>query len=142
MTTLLTDPFRALLALQRSLDHTMDSPWLAPTTSARGSYPLVNIFQQGDDFVLVAELPGVRKEDLDLQVHGNALYVSGVKPAPHGEGGVKVHRRERVSGAFNRVINFPVDIDADGVKAECRDGILAIFVPRATHERPRRVTIV
>ena len=141
MATRLSDPFRALLALQGALDAVRDSSWLGAATSAGGSYPPINVFSQGDDYVLIAELPGVHKKDLDLEVEGNQLRLSGTKAALYGDD-VSVHRRERTSGSFSRVFSFPVDIDPDGVKAECRDGILAIYMPRAPHERPRKVKIV
>ena len=55
------DPFATLLAVQRSLDNATRNDWFGTRTSGRGAFPLINAFQQGDDFVLVAELPGVRK---------------------------------------------------------------------------------
>lgn len=141
MSTRLSDPFRALLALQGALDAARESAWLRPGTSASGSYPPVNVFTQDDDFIVIAELPGVHRKDLDVEIERNQLRISGVKATPYGDD-VGVHRRERRSGRFSRVITLPVDIDAAGVKAECRDGILAIFAPRAAHERPRKVKVV
>jgi HSP20 family protein len=141
MSTRLSDPFRALLALQAALDSTRESAWLGPGTSASGTYPPINVFSQDNDFIVIAELPGVHKDDLDVEIERNELRISGVKATPYGDD-VSVHRRERRSGRFSRVVTLPVDIDAAGVKAECRDGILAIYVPRAAHERPRKVKIV
>ncbi|MDX1431327.1 MAG: Hsp20/alpha crystallin family protein [Gammaproteobacteria bacterium] len=140
MSTRLSDPFRALLAVQAALDSARDSAWLGPGTSAPGTYPPINVFSQGDDLVVIAELPGVHKESLDLEIERNQIRLSGAKAPTYGDD-VSVHRRERRAGSFSRVLTFPVDIDAGGVKAECRDGILAIFVPRAAHERARKVKI-
>jgi len=61
------DPFDTLFALQRALDARLASDWMGAGTTAGGSYPPVNIFQQGDDFVLVVELPGVAKSDLSIE---------------------------------------------------------------------------
>lgn len=98
------------------------------------------MFSQGDDFVVIAELPGVHKEDLDLEIEGKQVRLSGATPVPYGDD-VSVHRRERRSGRFSRVLAFPVDMDAAGVKVECREGILAVFILRAAHERPRKVKV-
>ena len=62
----MTDPFQALLALQRELDSAYRSDWFGSGTTSAGSYPLVNVFRKGEDFVVVAELPGVNKADLDV----------------------------------------------------------------------------
>ena len=57
------------------------------------------------------------------------------------EGKASVHRVERRGGSFDRAISLPIQINADAIKAECRDGILALFVPRAEHDKPRAITI-
>src|SRR6478736_2463981 len=99
-------------------------------TAAGGSYPPVNIFQQGDDFIAVVEVPGVSKDDLAIEVKENTIRISGRKAIDYGEG-VSVHRRERLSGVFDRSIALPIDINPDAVRAEYHDGVLALFVPRA-----------
>jgi HSP20 family protein len=109
-------------------------------TAAGGSYPPVNIFQQGDSFIAVLEAPGVSKDDLAIEAKENTIRVSGRKAIDYGEG-VSVHRRERLSGVFDRSIVFPVDINTDAVRAEYHDGVLALFVPRAEHEKPRTIKI-
>jgi len=140
MITRLFDPFESLLDFQRQLDDVMDSPWLGETPGGRGRYPPVNVFQRDDDFVVIAELPGVRKQDIELAVHRNRLHLSGTKAPLYGED-VSVHRKERASGAFGRDIGLPVAVDPDGVRAEFRDGLLAILIPRAPEERSRRISI-
>ena len=67
MTIGLTNPFDALFRLQRELEGRRTSDWLEDTTSGAGPYPPINVFQQGDDFVAIVELPGVDKDDLQLQ---------------------------------------------------------------------------
>lgn len=141
MFTTWSDTLDNLLALQRAMESTMSSDWFGGTTAAgRGAYPLVNIFQQEDDFVVIAELPGINKQDLNIEVKRNQLRLAGKKEVPRGEG-KSVHRRERLSGEFDRTITFPAAIEADSVKAEYRDGILALFVPRAESERPKAIAI-
>ena len=135
-----SDPFETLLGLQRALDSARSSDWFGLGTSSAGAYPPVNVFQQGDDFVVVTEIPGVNKSDLELKVKENQLQIAGSRSSTYGEG-VSLHRRERRTDGFNRTVSFPAEINAQGVKAEYRDGILAVFVPRAESAKPRTVDI-
>jgi HSP20 family protein len=134
------DPFAALLGLQRAMDGVMGSDWFGSRTSGSGAFPLVNVFNDGEDFVLVAELPGVKKEDLDIQVRGDTLRIQGKKSISYDEG-ASVHRRERATGQFDRTLTLPAEVDATKVAAEYRDGVLTLRLPRAESAKPRTVTI-
>jgi HSP20 family protein len=134
------DPFDALTSLQQALDSFRSSSWLASGPSGGGGYPPVNVFRKGDDFIVITELPGVRKSDLQVQVKGNTIRLAGTKSVSYPEK-AGVHRRERLSGRFDRAVTLPVEINADGVKAECRDGILALFLPRAESDKPRSIQV-
>jgi HSP20 family protein len=134
------DPFDALLGLQQALEARLASDWLHDLTTGRGPYPPINVFQQGDDILAIMELPGVDKNDLQIQAKANTLRISGKKTADYANG-VSVHRRERVSGEFDRTLSLPVEIDPDGIKAEYRDGLLALFLPRAESDKPRSIKI-
>ena len=72
-----SDPFGALASFQQSLDAYRASSWLDAGPSGGGAYPPVNVFRKGDDFVVIAEIPGVKKSDLDVQVKGRTLRLSG-----------------------------------------------------------------
>ena len=133
-------PVDALFDLQRALDSRLEGGWLRDATSGTGAFPPINVFQQGDDIVAVLEVPGVAKEDLDIQVKGNALRVSGKKAIAYPES-ASLHRRERLSGSFDRTLTVPMQINAEGIKAEYRDGVLALFIPRAEADKPRTVRI-
>src|SRR5689334_2965510 len=101
---------------------------MGSSTTAMGSYPPINIFQKGDDIVAVIELPGVDKADLQIEAKENTIRISGKKTINYGEG-ASIHRRERVWGVFGRTFSIPVQIEPDGIRAEYRDGILALDVP-------------
>lgn len=133
-------PFQALLDLQRSMDSALRSNWLAGTTAGRGSFPPINVFQKGEDFVAIIELAGVAKDDLNIEVKEGLIRISGEKKVDLPEG-VSSHRRERIFGAFDRTVSIPSNIDSAGVKAEYRDGILALLIPRAEADKPRKVNI-
>jgi HSP20 family protein len=135
------DPFDALSGLQQALDSFRSSSWLTSGPSGGGSYPPMNVFRKGDDFIIITEVPGIKRSDLQVQVKGNTIRLSGSKSVTYPEK-AGVHRRERLSGRFDRAMTLPVEINADGVKAECRDGILALYLPRAERDKPRSVQVV
>ena len=137
---LFPDPFGTMLGLQDALEAFRRSGWLQSSPSSGGSYPPLNVFRKGDDLVLIAEVPGISKSDLDLQVKGRTIRLSGKKTVQYGEK-ASVHRRERLAGRFDRSVTLPVEIDTDGVKAECRDGILALYLPRAESDKPKSIKI-
>jgi HSP20 family protein len=137
---LFPDPFNTLLGLQEALESFRTSGWLQSSPSGSGSYPPLNIFRKGDDLVLIAEVPGINKSAIDLQVKGRTIRLSGTKTVSYGEK-ASLHRRERLAGRFDRSVTLPVEIDPDGVRAECREGILALFLPRAEQDKPRSIKI-
>jgi HSP20 family protein len=135
-----TDPFDALFSIQRALDARRTSDWLGSRTTGMGAFPPINIFQQGDDFVAVVELPGMDREHIAIEVKENTIRISGQKAVNYDED-ASVHRRERVWGTFDRTLSVPVQIDPNGVKAEYSDGVLALFIPRAESDKPRAIKI-
>lgn len=133
-------PLDALFDLQRALEARLDSNWLDGSTAGTGAFPPINVFQQGDNLLAVLEVPGVDKSDLEIQAKGNAIRVSGKKTISYPDS-VSVHRRERSAGRFDRTLTVPMQIDADAIKAEYRDGVLALLIPRAESDKPRTVPI-
>src|SRR5688572_17023114 len=133
-------PVDALFDLQRALEARLESDWLGGSTAGVGAFPPINVFQQGDNLLAVLEVPGVDKSALEIQAKGNTIRVSGKKAIAYPEG-VSVHRRERSAGTFDRTLTVPMQIDADGIKAEYRDGVLALFIPRAEADKPRSISI-
>jgi len=140
MAFVFTDPFETLVNFQRALDQLRDSSWLDAGPSGHGVFPPLNVFRKGHDVVVVAEVPGVKKSDLRIEAKSRTFRIAGTRTvAPQGT--ASAHRRERRGGSFDRTITLPIEIDADGVKAECRDGILALYLPRAERDRPRAIAI-
>ena len=135
-----SDPFEALLGLQRALDSRIASDWMGRGTAASGSFPPINIFQKGDDFVALVELPGIDKNNLEIEAKENTIRIRGRKAIAYGEQ-ASIHRRERISGVFDRTLSVPIRIEPGGIKAEYRDGMLALFVPRAEADKPRSIKV-
>ena len=137
---LLMDPFDALTSFQQALDAYRTSGWLDSSVSGGGAYPPVNVFRKGDDFIIIAEVAGVKKSDLDVQVKGRTIRLTGAKTVSYPDKSA-LHRRERLAGKFDRAVTMPVDTNPDGVKAEYRDGVLALFLPRAESEKPKSIKV-
>ena len=140
MITAFTDPFETLLSIQRALQAREASDWLQDQTTSQGPFPPINVFQQGDDILVIIELPGIDKGALEVQAKDNTVRIYGKKAVSYPEG-VSVHRRERSIGAFDRTLSIPVQIDPDAIRAEYREGILAIHLPRAERDKPRTIKI-
>jgi HSP20 family protein len=140
MITVFTDPFDTLFNLQRALEARIASDWLQDRTASLGPFPPINVFQQGDDILAIIELPGIEKDSLQIQAKDDAIRIAGRKVVTYPDT-ASVHRCERVSGEFDRTLSLPVRLNPDGIKAEYRDGILALFLPRSEQDRPRTVKI-
>src|ERR1700756_1678400 len=109
------DPFDTLLQCQQALDSFRTSGSLGAGPSASGAYPPINIFRKGDDVVAIAEVPGIGKSDLEIQVLGKTVRIAGRKAVEYGDK-ASLHRRERHAGRFDRAFTITFEIDADQVK--------------------------
>lgn len=104
------------------------------------AYPRTNLSDTGDNLHIVAEVPGVAKEDLQVKIQGNYLEISGSRKANTPEG-YKTHRNERGAGTFSRSFTLPYEVDAAKVEATLKDGLLNLRLPKAESAKPRQVTI-
>ena len=137
---MLFDPFEQLRGVPRGARHVPVERLAWVGVSSGGAYPTMNVFRKGDDIVAIIEVPGVRKSDLDIKIERNTLRISGSKSVEYGDK-VATHRRERAAGRFDRAVTLPIDIDTDKIRAECRDGILALYLPRAERDKPRSIAV-
>lgn len=137
---LLPSVLEDLLGLQNAMDRTFNTGFFDSSTSSRGVYPAVNIFEKDDDLVLIAELPGVKKEDMNIEVKGNTVRIAGERTIKHGED-ISYHRIERDSSKFDRTLRLPTNVEAGKVKAEYKDGLLMLTLPRAEADKPKQITI-
>jgi len=135
------DPWLVFDRMRREMEALMQrSPRTAPV--AGNVYPPVNLYETGDDFVLLAEIPGVRREDLEITIEANRITLRGERKIEYpSEKGTSVHRRERESGIFRRTFEFPVPVDADKAEALYRDGVLRVKLPKAASHRPRQIAV-
>src|ERR1700758_5555869 len=137
---LFANPFDTLSSLQRALDSFRASDWLTAGPSGGGSYPPMNVFRKGDDFVIITEVPGIKKADLNVEVKGNTIRLAGTKSVGYPDK-ASLHRRERLGGRFDRAMTLPIEIAPDGVRAESRDGILVLFLPRSERDKLKSIQV-
>jgi HSP20 family protein len=106
-----------------------------------GVFPLINLTEDKDNYYVRAELPGVKGEELDIQVTGKNLSISGVRKIAAEEESAKYHRREREAGTFSRMIGLPGEVDSDKVEAKLENGILSIVVSKAEIAKPKQISL-
>ena len=140
-----TDPFDNILHLQQALTRSLEHPFFGfgTTPSGRGVYPALNIFEEegGGAIVLKAEVPGMKRESLEVEAVGNRLSVAGVREIPSPEGEFRFHRRERQAGEFRRVFRLPYEVARDNATASYRDGVLTVRLEKAEAAKPRQIQI-
>jgi len=118
-----------------------DSWRRAQHTPAAVWYPPVDILESKDSYLIRAELPGMKKEDFNLELNEGTLTLSGERKAEEPAEGVEYHRAERLAGKFVRSFYLPETVEQDGIKATYRDGILEVYVPKAEAAKPKKITV-
>ena len=103
--------------------------------------PSVDIYDNDDNFVIKAELPGVDKKDISVDVDGRFLTLKGERSSENEVKEEKYHRRERAYGRFERVFTLPMEVDPDKIKADYEDGVLKIDIPKPEKQKPKQITV-
>lgn len=107
----------------------------------RDAFPQVNIWSNREKTVVTAELPGIKKQDLDISVENDVLTIKGRREPEQLGQGESFRRHERGHGSFRRVVGLPFSVDPDGVGSEYKDGILRLELPRHEASKPRRIEV-
>jgi HSP20 family protein len=139
-----TKPFAEFERLRqrmgRLFDEWMPSTWR--TQRPMGVFPLVNLTEERDSFILRAEIPGTRTEDLDIQATANSVSISGERHIHQEEETVSYHRKEREGGRFSRAIALSGEIDPDQVEAQLDNGVLTVRLPKTEEAKSRQIPIL
>ncbi len=109
--------------------------------SDRGWNPKVDIFEQADQIVMTAELPGVEKDDISVNVNGRVLTVKGERASDDEVKKDNYYRRERSYGSFERSFTLPDETDFEKIKAEYKDGVLRLNIPKPASSQMKRITV-
>ncbi len=130
--------------LRDELDSLFESPvwsgFARPGQLFTGWSPALDLYQNKDNLVAVIELPGMRKEDIEISLHDGTLTISGERKAGSSNG-EKAERTERYVGVFRRSIALPTRVDANKVSATYRDGILTVTLPKAEEAKPKQIQV-
>lgn len=139
------EPFEGLSRLHNRINDLFDDSFARERTLSSATavvwLPPVDILESKDGYLIRAELPGMKKEDFNLKVNDGTLTLSGERKAEPLTDGVAYHRAERVHGKFSRSFYLPQSVKQDDIKANYRDGILEVHVPKAEEAKPRQIAI-
>jgi len=136
--------FGAMDLLRNRMDNLFDgihrSFLSGPAVTLNSNSPRTNIVENGDNFEVQAEVPGISKDDLNIKIQGNYLEISGKRSVDTPDG-YKVHRNERGGNTFSRSFTLPDELDADNVAATLENGILYLTLPKSETVTPKQITI-
>jgi HSP20 family protein len=132
------DPFRVMDALLRWDPFRGNEGWIA-----RGGefIPSFDLKETADTYVIKADLPGIKEEDLEINVSGNVLTISGSREDEQREESDRYYATERSYGRFSRSFSMPEGVDVDRVRANLEAGVLTVHVPKKPEVQPRKISV-
>ena len=140
------NPMNDMFSFRRPLSRMFDDFSLprVPTEDGPltwGWNPVVDIYDNDDNIVIKAELPGVSKKDIEIDVKDRVLTLKGERSADNEVKEDNYYRRERTYGRFERSFNLPAHVNPDKIKADYSDGVLKIEVPKPEDQKPKQITV-
>ncbi len=137
------DPFKELTSLREDMERLFNSFFERyPREKAEGFWsPPLDVEETENEFVIKAELPGMKKEDIKVSLSGDTLTISGEKKKEAEEKGKTYYRMERSYGKFQRTITLPAEVEMDKAKASYQNGVLTLNLPKSEVARPREIPI-
>ncbi len=134
-------PFWELEDWERRMDQTFGRPiWQTPFEE-KGWMPAVDVYEKNDRYIVKADLPGIKEEDIDISISGDNLAIKGEKKAETEVKEENYYRSERTYGSFYRSIQLPSDVDAEKIKANFENGVLEVTLPKSAETKPRKITL-
>jgi HSP20 family protein len=133
-----------LWTLRNEIDRLFEAPLTELARASHllsGSAPAVDIYEDKDNFVVKAELPGMKKEDIDVSLHDGSLSLSGERKSEEKWEDVEVYRSERFFGRFQRTVALPTPVNASAIKANYKDGVLTVTLPKAEEAKPKQIDV-
>jgi HSP20 family protein len=135
------EPAREVDSLQTEVNRVFDAFFGQGTNPSRRWVPAMDLVETGDELVLKADLPGLSKDEVQIEIKDGVLTVSGERRAEHEEKSEGYYRVERSFGRFSRSLTLPKGVEADSVAADFEDGVLEIRIPKPEERKPHRVEI-
>jgi HSP20 family protein len=137
----MNDPFRELERIQREIDRMFSSVLTEDSNETPVFLPPVDVEETDNHYVLSLDLPGVRKEDIRMEVMDNQLRVTGERKQEREDRRESSYRVERSYGTFERVFNLPSGVNPDQIHSEHENGVLRVAIPKAEAPKPRQLSI-
>jgi HSP20 family protein len=106
-----------------------------------GWTPAMDVYEDRENFYVKAELPGMKKEDINISLHNGALSISGERKSETTHEDSASHRTERFFGRFQRSVSLPSAVAADKVKAQYKDGVLTVTLPKTEEAKPKQIDV-
>lgn len=144
MTVVRWEPVRELHSLQHEINRLFGSAVGSPGAQGGGArqwIPAMDLVESDTEYLLRADLPGLRQDDVSIEVDDNVLTVSGERRSTHDQRGEGYFRIERASGTFARSLTLPKGVEADAISATFADGVLEVRIPKPEQRKPHRVAI-
>jgi len=140
------EPARELQSIQQEMNRLSGTFFDSPAGAGDGGalrrwIPAMDLIEEDDRYVLRADLPGVREDEVHVELEDNVLTISGERKSEHEERKEGLYRLERASGSFSRSLTLPEGIDPDSIQARFDKGVLEVRVPKPEQRKPRRVAI-
>lgn len=134
--------FDQLTNLRDEINRLFEDPATNGTSDALNTWaPALDLYEDSNNVVVLAELPGLKKEDIHISLHENTLTISGERRMEKKQDGGETSRRERVFGRFTRSLALTKKVDAGQVKASYKDGVLRVSLSKAEEAKPRQIEI-
>jgi HSP20 family protein len=135
------DPFGRTMGLRQVMDRLMEDAFVMPRQGALGGAPSVDVYEEGDNLVVEAQLPGLKPDDINVSVENGVLTISGQTEAEEERKERNYLLREKRSGRFTRSLHLPPTYTADPSTATFEHGVLHLVFPKAESAKPRRIQI-
>ena len=136
--------FNGLSTLRNEIDRLFEAPLTELARASHllsGSASAVDVHEDKDSFVVKAELPGMKKEDIEVSLHEGNLSISGERKSEEKLEEAEVYRAERFFGRFQRIVTLPAAVNASGIKAQYKDGVLTVTLPKAEEAKPKQIEV-
>jgi len=137
-------PFDQLINLREEVNRLFDLPsgdLGRQSEFFHGWTPAVDLYEDKDHLYVRAELPGLKKEEIDVSVHDGVLSISGDRGLQEKKEGQEIYRAERFTGRFHRTVTLPKPVKVDQVKASYQDGILTVTLPKTEEAKPKQIEV-
>jgi HSP20 family protein len=136
------EPAREMMTLREAMDRLFDDAFTRPISIKDGwSAPAIDMYQTDDEIVVKAALPGIKPEEVQINITGEVLHIKGEMKHEEEKQEKAWHIREQRWGAFERSVALPTDVVADKAKAEFENGVLTIALPKAEEVKPKTINI-